>query len=90
MFFSPAGKNVLNDSAHIATFSRNRVIFNGNILKVEKTGVYRKSQIIDNQCKMTEGGAPNLPPSVTNPEYTQPDQGRQLKVKKTVTTLSYK
>ena len=73
-----------------ATFSRNGVIFNGNILKVEKTGVYRKSQIIDNQCKMTEGGAPNLPPSVTNPEYTQPDQGRQLKVKKTVTTLSYK
>ena len=73
-----------------ATFSRNGVIFNGNILKVGKTSIHLQLQMIDNQRKFTVGGGPNLPPSVTNPEYTQPDQGRQLKVKKTVTTLSYK
>ena len=58
-----------------ATFSRNGLIFNENILKVEKTGAHLQLQMIDNQHKFTVGGAQNLPPSVTNPSYMQSDQG---------------
>ena len=52
------------------------------MLKVENNIIHLQLQINDNQLKFTEGGAPDLPPSVTNPAYTHSDQGRQLKVEK--------
>ena len=66
-----------------ATFSSNGLVINENILKVEKTAVHLQLQTIDNQLKFTEDGAPDFPPSVTDPAYTHSNQGRQLKVGKT-------
>ncbi len=66
-----------------ATFSSNGLVINENILKVEKTAAHLQLQTIDNQLKFTEDGAPDFPPSVTDPAYTHSNQGRQLKVGKT-------